>query len=86
MLHFEDSFEDKPLKFYDKKAEFVNSIPTPKLGGVSNISYDKTEPLKNELIYFISNLEKNEIDIANGNSAVSVIKILEEATNSLKKS
>jgi len=85
MLHFEDSLENKPLKFYDKKAEFVDSVFKPSSGDVTSIKYPKTEPLKNELQYFISNLDKNKVKIANGDSAVNVIKILEQATKSLKK-
>ena len=40
-------------------------------------------PLTLELKYFISRINKGKIEIANGDSAVSVMKILDEATNSL---
>ena len=40
------------------------------------------KPLTNELKYFISNLDK-KIEIANGDSAVDVMKVLDLATKSL---
>lgn len=85
MLHFEDSLENKPLIHYDKKAEFVDSIPNPKTGEIKNINYKNEEPLTNELKYFISKLDDGKIEIASGESATEVIRILEIATNSLKR-
>ena len=43
------------------------------------------KPLKNELEYFISNLFSERIKMASGDSALDVIKILEDSTKSLKK-
>ena len=85
MIHFEDSLENKPLLFYDKKVDFTGSIPMPKLGMTKKINYDNELPLTNELKYFLSHLDGKKIKIANGDSAVEVIKILEAATNSLKR-
>tara|TARA_B100000287_G_scaffold393882_1_gene407507 strand:+ start:2682 stop:3668 length:987 start_codon:yes stop_codon:yes gene_type:complete len=84
MIHFEDSIEDKPLTLHYKKARFINSIPTPEGGEIEKINYDNTEPLRNELRYFISNIFSEKINIANGDSAVDVIRILEKSTESLK--
>lgn len=83
MIHFEDSSEDKPLLFYNKKAEFNLSTPKPKSGKTKTIKYNKEKPLTNELKYFLSRLEHKKIKIADGDSAVEVIRILEQATNSL---
>ena len=67
MLHFEDSLKDKPILFYDKRAEFVNSIPNPRSGGIEKIVYNnEEEALSNELEYFISNIDNGKIEIANG--------------------
>jgi UDP-2-acetamido-3-amino-2,3-dideoxy-glucuronate N-acetyltransferase len=85
MLHFEDSQENKPLKFYDKKAEFINSVPNPKSGETKLIHYENEEPLKNELKYFISKIDGGKIEIASGESAAEVIRILETATKSLNR-
>ena len=85
MLHFEDSKDRKPILFYDKKVEFLNEIPFPKEGKINKIYYDNTKPLTNQLVYFLSNLNSKNVDIANGESGAAVIKILEEATLRLNK-
>ncbi len=85
MLHYEDSFDDKPLLYHDKKAEFINEVPSPKLGEVKRISFKNEQPLKNELKYFISKLDGGKIEIANGSDGVSVIKLLELATKDLRE-
>ena len=85
MIYFEDALSNKPLILYDKKVDFTGSIPMPKLGMTKKINYDNELPLTNELKYFLSHLDGKKIKIANGDSAVEVIKILEAATNSLKR-
>ena len=85
MLHFEDSIKGKPLIHYDKKAEFINSVPNPKSGAMKKIKYKNEEPLTNELKYFISKLNGGKIEIASGESATEVIKILEIATKKLNR-
>ena len=85
MIHFDDTLKNKPLKFYDKKVKFKDSIPTPHSGKMELIEYEDELPLTNELKYFLSKLNAEKIEIANGDSAVEVIKILEEATISLNK-
>jgi len=85
MIHFDDSLEDNQLLYYDKKAEFTDQIPSPKTGEIKKIEYKSELPLTNELKYFLSCLSGKSIEIADGNSAIEVIKVLEAATNSLKE-
>ena len=85
MLHFEDSIDGKPLLFHNKSAKFIDSIPEPEIGEITKIHYENIPPLKKELEYFISKLNTDKIEIANGDSAVDVISILERSTKSLKK-
>jgi predicted dehydrogenase len=85
MLHFEDSNDSKPLLFYDKKAEFIDKVPSPKSGEIKRIHYVNEPPLTNELKYFISKLDGGKLEIANGWSGAEVIKTLELATESLNK-
>ena len=82
MISFEDSITSKPLKFYDKK--FIrNGVSFEKIDGeVEQIEYDKTSPLDNELIYFITNLEAG-FKTANGENGLEVIKILTMASEKL---
>tara|TARA_Y100000768_G_scaffold95496_1_gene69488 strand:+ start:1553 stop:2539 length:987 start_codon:yes stop_codon:yes gene_type:complete len=84
MLHFEDSVKNKPLIFYDNKAEFENLVPIPKNGEVVKINYSSDMPLTNELKYFISNLDSDEIEISSGFDGLKVIKVLECASKSLE--
>jgi predicted dehydrogenase len=83
MLHFEDSINKKPLYFYDKKAEFINSVPNPVNGGVTEIEYGDEKALTNELKYFISKLNGQKVEISNGLSGLEVVKTLEQASLSL---
>ena len=84
MLRFEDSLDNKPLIFYSKGVDYSDSVPKPKNGEVKKIDYNNELPLTNQLKYFLSNLKTDKIELANGDSAVEVVRILEEATNSLK--
>ncbi len=83
MLHFEDSAENKPLLYYDKKAEIINSVLSPKSGEIKNIQYEDIMPLTAELKYFISNLSSKSVEKAGGDSAVEVMRILENSSKNL---
>ena len=83
MIHFEDAGLKKPLLFYDKTVDTKGDLPKSKLGDCYEIKYNNELPLTSELKYFISRINKGKIKIAGGDSAVSVMRILNEATNSL---
>ena len=52
---------------------------------IKQIDYNLELPLTLEMKYFINHLNGDKIEIANGESAVEVINILEQATKSLKQ-
>ena len=81
MLHFEDSYEDKPLLFHDKK---VSEIPNPRFGDVKKVSFKNEHPLENELRYFISKLD-GKIELASGRDGAAVIRMLEPQLITSKK-
>ena len=85
MIHFEDANKSKPLIFYDKMIDYDGSIPKSSSGNNRQIDYAANEPLKAELEYFISSNKNGKLNIADGDSAVEVMRILERATNSLIK-
>ena len=85
MLRFEDSGEKKPLIFYDKTIDLSGPLPKSKLGSDYKIEYDDYMPLDAELKYFISKIDNGVIEIANGDSAVEVMKVLERAAKSLSR-
>lgn len=83
MVHFEDTGRKKPLIFYDKTVDVAEGFPKSKLGRNHEIEYDNERPLTAELKYFISRLDGRNIEIANGDSAINVMKLLERASESL---
>ena len=85
MLHFEDSFKDKPLIFYDKNIEWKNNVPDAKYGSEKYIDYEKSLPLDNELKYFVENLDNETIEKSNGDNAIEVMNILTTASKQLLK-
>jgi len=85
MIHFEDSLSNKPLLFYDKSVMFEGDNPITDIGPTKQIDYNLDLPLTLEMKYFINHLNGDKIEIANGESAVEVINVLEKATNSLKQ-
>jgi len=85
MIHFEDSLINKPLLFYDKSVLFDGDIPITDVGPIKELNYNQEKPLTLEIKYFLEHLNGDKIEIANGESAVKVIEILERATSSLKK-
>ena len=85
MIHFEDSLSNKPLLFYDKSVTFKGDTPITDIGPTKQIDYNLELPLTLEMKYFINHLNGDKIEIANGESAVEVINILEQASKSLKQ-
>ena len=85
MLSFEDSLSSKPLKHYSKKFDIEKGFPEKIDGPVKMIEYPNLMPLKEELSYFINNLNSNDPIIAGSNHALEVTKILVEASSQLDK-
>ncbi len=83
MIRFEDSHEGKPLFYYDKRVMWEEGKPIPHNGATSVVEYDSSMPLTEELKYFVEHLNGTPIKISNGENAIEVMKILEEATLSL---
>jgi len=85
MIRFEDSQEGKPLVYYDKSVSWQEGKPIPRSGAAWFVEYDNTMPLTAELKYFTDHLNGDPITISNGESAVEVMKILEDATENLNR-
>ena len=64
---------------------FAGDNPITDIGPTKQIDYNLDLPLTLEMKYFINHLNGDKIEIANGESAVEVINILEQATKSLTK-
>ena len=83
MLSFIDSDGSKEIKFYEKGIDFVKGEPVKREGHTTLIKYEEGMPLSNELSYFIDHLDGTPVEIADGKSALDVLKVLELATMSL---
>ena len=84
MITFEDSSEGKPLKLYAKKIDMEKDIPEKIDGPVTLIDYEQKMALTEELQYFVSHLDGKKPNIANGQHALEVTKILIIANKQLK--
>ena len=84
MITFEDSSEGNPLKLYAKKIDMENGIPEKIDGPVTLIDYEQKMALTEELQYFVSHLDGKKPNIANGQHALEVIKILIIANKQLE--
>ena len=86
MLSFEDSGDDKSIRYYEKGVDWIRGEPIPRDGPTEQIAYQPSLPLTEELRYFVERIPNDSIDIANGHQAVEVMEILEHATASLRSS
>ena len=82
MLTFEDSAVEKEIRFYDKRIKFEEGIPIKVENPTEIIKFEPKQPLKEELAYFVENLDK-KIEIADGKSGYEVVKVLEMAQQSI---
>ena len=84
MIRFEDSAENKPLMIYDKGIGWEQGNPVKRDGPAEMVDYKPGLPLLLELEYFINHLSKPPV-ISNGENGLSVVRILEKATQSMAK-
>ena len=85
MISFEDSLDDKPLKFYSKKFDLNYGVPEKVDGPVELIPYEKRMPLEIELEYFLNHLMGKKPKISNIHHGLQVVRILVEASQQILK-
>ena len=85
MISFEDSLDDKPLKFYSKKFDLNYGVPEKVDGPVELIPYEKRMPLEIELEYFLNHLMGKKPKISNIYHGLQVVRILVEASQQILK-
>ncbi|MDC3166236.1 Gfo/Idh/MocA family oxidoreductase [Candidatus Marinimicrobia bacterium] len=83
MISYEDSLDDKPLKFYSKKIDFDSGFPKKIDGPVDVVSFKGEMPLELELKYFIRQLSGEKISKSNVYDGYEVVKTLVKASNQL---
>jgi predicted dehydrogenase len=84
MISFDDSSKEKNILLYNKRIDWKDNIPTMVEEPDEIIGYEKSQPLENELKYFIDNLDK-KIEIADGENGLEVVRVLEKAQTFLDK-
>ena len=84
MISFNDSEEGKPLRFYEKGIDWIQGEPIKREGPTEEIPYEKKMPLTEELKYFIEHLDGSRIEVADAQSAIDVLRILELATDDIQ--
>ena len=85
MISFEDSLEDKPLKYYSKKIDLESGIPEKVDGPIKLIPFDKKMPLEIELEHFIDCIKYGNPKISNISHGLQVVKTLVEASEQILK-
>ena len=78
MITFEDSADEKEIRFYNKQIKFEEGVPIKVENPTEIISFEQKQPLREELTYFVEHLDKKIIK-ADGKSGYDVVKVLERA-------
>ena len=91
MVVWNDLEADEKVKVYDKGVEITNGqgvydlLVSYRSGDMWAPKVDQTEALKLETKYFVECIDKNETPFNDGAAGLSVVRLLEAATQSLKE-
>ncbi len=77
MISFEDASPGKNILYYNKRVDWLDGKPVKIEQPEEIIPYEQSEPLKEELKYFIENIDK-DISISSGRSGHAVVEVLEK--------
>jgi len=83
MIVFEDSLSQNKLKYYPKGFTKINHELTKFEGDFETIDFDNLSPLEEEQKHFFNSIINNQEPLTNGDHALEVLKILEEAQKKL---
>jgi UDP-2-acetamido-3-amino-2,3-dideoxy-glucuronate N-acetyltransferase len=84
MYVFEDSAKTEKLKFYSKGFRKVNGALEKFEEDYEVIEFENKSPLSEEHLHFYNSIINNTEPLTNGRHAIEVLKILEEASKSLR--
>ncbi len=85
MISFEDSSARKELLFYEKGIDWIGGEPVTREGATRAIEYEQKMPLTEELRHFVECVEGDKVPLTSGRVGLEVLRILELAEASLKK-
>ena len=83
MFSYEDSSDAKDILFYEKGIDWVQGEPIKRDGPTEIIHYERKQPLTEEMKYFAGHLDGEPVKMADAESAIEVLEILEKASESL---
>ena len=84
MIVFEDNLKTDKLKFYQKGFENVNGEIHKFEQDYEVIPFSSKQPLEEEQVHFFNCILNNKMPLTNGNHALEVLNILEQATIKMK--
>ena len=84
MYVFEDSLKTEKLKFYEKGFRMNNGVIEKFENEYIVVEYEDKSPLTEEQKHFYASIENNTPPLTDGKHALEVLRILEQATKSLK--
>jgi len=82
MIVYDDASVAKDVRLYPKRFVFEGGLPVKKESPEETIPYEATQPLENELRYFLAHLDGSGT-IADGNNGLEVVRALEQVDAAL---
>ena len=85
MAVFDDTAREGKLKIYDKGIEWQSGLPVPRQTSETTLFFEELEPLRLECEHFLQCVIDRQQPLTNGESALTVLKVLEGCQLSLER-
>jgi predicted dehydrogenase len=85
MAVFDDTAREGKLKIYDKGIEWQSGLPVPRQTSETTLFFEELEPLRLECEHFLKRVIDRQQPLTSGESALTVLKILEGCQISLER-
>lgn len=84
MAVFNDVNPDHKLLIYDQGVDWVDNRPVPKKQEGTPVTFETSEPLREECIAFITSSESNTKPVTDGYNGLRVLRVLQASQHSLQ--
>jgi UDP-2-acetamido-3-amino-2,3-dideoxy-glucuronate N-acetyltransferase len=85
MAVFDDTAREGKLKIYDKGIEWRSGQPVPRQTSETTLFFEELEPLRLECEHFLTCIQERQQPLTGGESALTVLKVLEGCQISLER-
>jgi UDP-2-acetamido-3-amino-2,3-dideoxy-glucuronate N-acetyltransferase len=85
MAVFDDTAREGKLKIYDKGIEWRAGLPVPRQTAETTLFFEELEPLRLECEHFLKCITTRQQPLTGGQSALTVLKVLEASQISLER-